>query len=269
MGKRILAAGISGVNVKGSIAKFKKYCETTHLVNFELLQINDIISELVKSSENREVEWHTILQYPYSKLKELWKNAFQSILALIDLNCNKNYIVIIHSCYFHQYTKEFISFVDIDLLKEFNPDKIITFIDDIEDIHLRLKKQGRIFAEDQLGASPKSLNNIVELKQILQWRAFETTFSRFYASTLIDTEHILLAVKHPCITLYRIIFERENYKTVYLSHPISKMRRMYWRGEILQADQEIVPITEYTNELTSADGCICYGCRTNCTKLPF
>jgi len=239
------------------LSKFKKYCEDNHSVSFELLQINDIITDLVKKKEHRDIEWHTILQYPYSKLKGLWEQAFEIILTSVKLNAEKNYIVIIHSCYFHQYTKEFISFGGIDLLKTFDPDCIITFIDDIEDIHLRLKKQGRIFAEDQMGAAPKSLDNIVELKQVLQWRAFETTFSRFYASTLWK-EHVLLAVKHPCLTLYRLIFEREKYKTVYLSHPISKMRRMYWRGELAQADQEIMPITEYTNELTQADGSICY-----------
>lgn len=252
-GKRILITGISGINVEGSIKKFMDYCASKENRIEKLYCINDYIHNTVKERFTT-ISWHEILTYPNKILNELWRKAMLDINNEIKKHPERNYILAIHSCYYHQFTQEFISFVNLEDIREYDPDSIITFIDDVDDIHLRLKQEGRIFSQELGGASEDDIENLFELLKILDWRANETVLSRFYSNQL-NKDHYLFAVKHPIDTLYRLCFDSNKYLKIYLSHPISKIRSLLFQKKSAEANSQIDPITHITHFLSERSIC--------------
>lgn len=259
LGRRIIFTGISGVNVEGSIKKFIDFTQKSgHSISYYC--INDYIHSIEKENKPN-ITWLELLTYPYAILIDLWNQALNKIISEINAenNPNKNYILVIHSCYYHQFTQEFISFVNVNFLGEFQAEKIITLIDDVDDIHARLKLEKRIFSKELGGASEDDIENIFELLKIIDWRANEILLSRFYANQLSKDDktikHYLFAVKHPIATLFKLIFEEDKYKKIYLSHPISKIRSLLFNKDFSEADKQTVPITHITKYLSERSIC--------------
>jgi hypothetical protein len=252
-GKRLLFTGISGVDVAGSLGKFIAYSKTKGFDFEKPYCLNDYMHDIEKK-KNPNIIWLDILTYPYQLLTNLWNEALNEFYKEIEKSPEKNYILVIHSCFYHQFTQEFISFVNLELLKTFSAEKVITFIDDIDDIHLRLKENRRIFSQELGGACEKDVENIFELKKILDWRANETLLSRFYASQL-RINHFIFAVKHPCDTLFKLVYEDKNYLKIYLSHPITKIRDLLFAKDFSEAENQVKPISHITNYLSERSIC--------------
>jgi hypothetical protein len=249
-GKRILISGISGTDIKSSLVKLRKYCSEKGIQLEPELCINAKMHEIARKRTHQDISWFEVLSLPNPVLKDFWHEAMSEIIQEVQRMPEANYILVSHSCYFHQFTQEFISYLCIQDIKSFAPDSVITVIDDVDDIHLRLKKEGGIFSSEYGGASFHDIENVLELKKILDWRTKEIVLSRFLSSA-IEVPHFLLAIKHPVVTLYSLIFENDAKYRIYLSHPISKIREQLFAKKVVKAREEMEPITSLSRLIST------------------
>ena len=101
-----------------------------------------------------------------------------------------------------------------DKIREFKPDLIITFIEDVFDAWARVKKKS-----DDLSDPDKTY---FRLRELLAWRSVEIMQADFLASAL-GIPNYVVAVKHSPQMLYSLVFEPEKL-IVYAAHPISRFR---------------------------------------------
>jgi len=121
-----------------------------------------------RDQKNRKGIWmRNILTLPYPVLYGLWEKAFDSLLARTEKEASGADIYLnLHAIYYHHYTVEYVSLLSLQKLREFKPDVIITLIDDIYDIHNRLREKGEIF-DSTIGGSSDPDGAIMELLRIL------------------------------------------------------------------------------------------------------
>jgi hypothetical protein len=252
-GKRILITGISGTDLNPSLIKFAKYCAIKGNPIEKSFDLNSYVHKYAREKYN-DISWFEVLGKPNPDLRSFWVKAMKEVKKIINNKPECHYIIYLHACFYHQYTQEFISYLDIPMLSCFKSKDVITLIDDIDDIHIRLKEDGQIFCESFLGASFYDVANILELKKIIDWRSNEILISRLLADVLAGN-HFILAVKHPMATLYKLIFEKEKYYKIYVSHPITKIRELLFNNSFKEAQDEINPIKDMINLLSQHTIC--------------
>jgi hypothetical protein len=121
---------------------------------------------------------------------------------------------------------EYLSFARLSVLANFQPDMFVTFIDDIYDIHDRLRQPNQIFHPTYGGATDPA-GAIFEALRLLDWRAREIMMTRFFANEL-GVPHYLCAIKHSHDTLSSLL--HSDKPTLYISHPIREVRRLQRDG---------------------------------------
>lgn len=251
----VLFTGMSGIGIKKSLKKFKaefkefrtKYPERKpEIIEFETEIENVYYEKNSKVKRSKQIWKDHILTLPYSVLEDYWKLAFKKVHKKIkeisNEDANKYIFVNLHACYFHNRTQEYLSLISIQELKKLKVDKVITYIDDIYEIHHRLTELGGIFHDDK---QPTKTEVILRHIRLLDWRAKEAMMSRFLAKQL-NCEHYVFAIKHSFDTLSNLIYE--DFLSAYLSHPITEVRRLEKRKETEQADairNEITQISEF------------------------
>jgi hypothetical protein len=260
----VIITGVSGIGIGNCVNKFiKNFKEfyTTHPERKPLfLKLDNEIEEYYYSvnphvSRSHAIWIKEILQKPYPLLESYWKEAFQNIFKKITdkLEINEKEVILLNvtACYYHPYTQEFFSLVNIDDLKRLNPDKIITFIDDIYEIQhrLRIKETG---IDHQQTLTPMDV--IFKLMRYLDWRSKEIMMSRFLANQLPTCErNYIFAVKHPFQSFSNLLFE--NMKKVYLSHPITEIRNLEVSGKkdkVINFKKDLNTLSSHLTENTIA-----------------
>ena len=116
----------------------------------------------------------------------------------------------LHATYFRR--NRFFSLVDFDRLRQFNPDLILTLIDDVHDCWYRIQEREKLH--------PRATN--LRMRDLLLWRTVEVMAGEFFKNGL-GVPNYVVAVKHPSIMAKRLIFEPER-KRIYASFPISSTR---------------------------------------------
>src|SRR5688500_18463908 len=96
IGKRILIAGISGVDIQNALNKFVSYSRLKGEHFEDPLCINDYIHEIERHKDST-ITILDILAYPYPILHKLWSQAFKIIEQKINDKPSKNHILVIHS----------------------------------------------------------------------------------------------------------------------------------------------------------------------------
>ncbi|MGI0070103.1 MAG: hypothetical protein ACREAN_07600, partial [Nitrosopumilaceae archaeon] len=118
----------------------------------------------------------------------------------------------LHSTFF--YNSRFFTLLDQDLIKSFNPDFFVTFIDDSYAVWKRIV--------DKTETHKDFLRSYLRLRDILSWRTVEMLVTDLIAKNL-QKKNYVLAVKHPVSTLFRMVFEPQT-PFLYASYPISSTR---------------------------------------------
>lgn len=167
-----------------------------------------------------------------------WSDAIRSINKTIKESEIKDCLLLTHATWYRN--SRFFSPISWDALLLFQPDCVITLIDDLYDIWQRIE-EGK-------------LDIHLSLDEILAWRSVEISTSRSISLNLkldpsilevekidIPSElkyffgspipHFIMSVKHPLETFYRLIFERSKRPVVYASFPITRTRQKRKRVE--------------------------------------
>lgn len=245
-GRRILLTGTSGLGMTHVLKQLKQWstepmrcCKAEkhflkHVKETDLVELWDLLPE-----SERMI---SALALPQQVLLKCWRKAF---LELADANypdldntkntdtvgCDTPIVLAAHMCFYHQQSREFVPLVDADLLaKRFEPDVIVTLIDDVEHMFKRLREPGQMYANHHYEGFGGVAQACRDLSQLVHWRASETAFAKSFARPIEECDHFLLAVKHPVSTLGALLFEPDRPRT-YLSHAISEPRRKLAEGD--------------------------------------
>lgn len=214
----------------------------------KLIKIKDEMFAIYQSEQVGK-KWVDLLIEPISEIERISNLAFEKISTDLK-NETGDVFLYCHACFYHLQTLEFLTLPSLKHLHSFKPSKIITFIDDIYDIHVRLRQPKEMLfgSKDVVDAM------IFDLLKILDWRINEISVSRYLSSQLeIPNEFYVLSIKHSKKTLYDLIFE--NKQTLYLSHPISQPRRFQEEGKEKEAEQIIAEIKEISDYFSNQFVC--------------
>jgi hypothetical protein len=179
------------------------------------------------------------LALPREVLVPCWQAAFESLVKATLLGADTEstdqapndapLVLAAHMCYYHQQTREFAPLVDFELLgRLFQPDVVVTLVDDVEEMFERLRQPGQMYSKYDYRGSAGLALRCAHLAQLIHWRASESAFAEAFAR-FRRCPHYVLAGKHPMDTLVKLLSDPGR-PTVYLSHPISGPRRQLNKG---------------------------------------
>ena len=186
---------------------------------------------------------------PRFKVAELWKDAASDALRTLRGAATTTKILSCHLVYYCGRRTEFDSPVSENVLTNYDlePRRVIVLIDDVFDMFLRLNGDQQLFdtsyqmeslsgrtrEEENVGIeefSPPELARIVMewqvgvMTQLLHWRELEILTAERLAFDF-DAEFLVFGVKQFRETAARWI--AGNTRSVYLSHPIARPRRIF------------------------------------------
>ena len=249
---RILVTGQSGTGIQRTIGRFQKYVETDKgLTRPHYLKVEDFMEEEFVNTTGIErtpgIWMNSILTLPIPRQLDLWDKAIDATLEELSqlIHAGVPTFVSFHACFYHLHTIEYFCLARETLLKKLNADIFITLIDDIYDVHARLREEGQIFDESLAGAN-EPVGCIDELLRILAWRGHEIAHTRHLANEM-ELPHEVLATKHPCETLFKLIYEETP--TCYISHPITEVRKLQKKGENERVETIVAEISEFENSM--------------------
>lgn len=139
-----------------------------------------------------------------------WTTAWEALQQKITESDADNVFVTLHATYFRQ--NRFFSALNFEKIEGFNPDVIVTLIDDIQDCWSRINEREI--------HQPQGTN--LRLRDIILWRTVEIMAGDFL-KRITNSRHFVLAVKHPVEMARRLLFEGST-KRIYASFPISSTR---------------------------------------------
>jgi adenylate kinase len=157
-------------------------------------------------AEAPDVPKGRILNLPITRLNTLRRAVFKEILRIADQH--EHVLVNTHATF--RWRHGLFAAFDFDQIKEFNADVYITMLDNAESVHQRLIRDHDI---DHT------------LKDIMVWREEELLATEIIANITKGYGHFFMISRGRNIptteTIYRLVFEQQQRKKVYLSFPMS------------------------------------------------
>jgi len=184
-----------------------------------------------------------VLMLPCEELKIVCHEGLEIILNNIknEFIEGENIILSLHPVLYHQITKEYVQPYSPSAIKEslskysIGLNCIVSLHDDIFDVYRNLMKDSsKLFHPDnnrdpefdeQAGRTlykREPEKDLVELRQILDWRDRELSTTRYIARS-IGVDYFLFHRKARIKSLWDVVFNQKP--CVYFSHPISQPRR--------------------------------------------
>ena len=210
---RILVNGPTGTRMGTAIDSLKnKFCEEEKIsqkykdIIFKTFSIEDKITEILG------IPFHVFLDLDdFKKQEDAFAEAFNQINTEIEQLNPKHAIISMNYPYFRD-ERIFPSF-NFELLRKFNPNIIITFIDDAAICWYRITKKREETTD----------RSYFTLRDMFSWRSAATLFGDTFAKKL-GIRNYIVSVKHPPKMLYRLIFKHSEIVKLYASFPISKIK---------------------------------------------
>lgn len=155
--------------------------------------------------------------------KAEWNRAWQVSLSELETYKPTYKFLTLHAVLFHK-GRFFIPW-ELNSFSRFNPDFIVTLIDDCYSICHRVDEQ----------AKRTGFKFHIRLREAISWRYFETCFGELIAQYINEYRlrekisghcyHYIIPVKHTPQMLYKLLFQWQNLMIVYASFPISAVRK--------------------------------------------
>ena len=213
---RVLFTGQTGIDKKIQLQALGEYCAQKGRSIQAIFNIGDIMYAESQRSGLRLAEGK-ILDLPLAQLGALRRSAFNVVRNEVAEKTN----VLVNSHAVFRWNNRLFRAFELPEVRDLRPDVIVTLIDDVEAVKLRLDQ----FKES--GELPPDTR--YSLKDLLVWREEEMLASEILASVL-ETPHYVLGVSleeevstMPLDVMYSLMFEPWK-MTSYVSYPISGAR---------------------------------------------
>ncbi len=210
---KVLFFGQTGVEKRACIDRLARRClssaglpeDPDHSKSMEYLRIFHVEDEIEVAGDYIAYldRFNTVHQ------RTSWNTAWDLISDECNADKPKHVFVSLHATCFRK--NRFFSVVDIDRIRKFQPDSIVTLIDDAHECWARIQTREK--------RRPRGTD--LRLRDIFLWRTVEIMAGDFLRDG--TTDHYVVATKHPAEMVRRLIFEQET-KRVYASFPISSTR---------------------------------------------
>ena len=213
---RVLFTGQTGIDKKSQLRALSEYCAERGRSIDAVFNIGDVMYAESGRSGHRLAEGK-ILDLPLAQLGALRRSAFNLVRS--EVAEKRNVLVNSHAVF--RWNNRLIRAFELPEVRDLQPDAIVTLIDDVEAVKLRLDRY------KESGELPPDIR--YSLKDLLVWREEEILASEILASVL-DTSHYVLGVSladdvsaTPLDVMYSLIFEPWRKKS-YVSYPIGVAR---------------------------------------------
>ena len=213
---RVLFTGQTGIDKKSQLQALRDFCARKGKSIEAVFNVGDIMYEESRKS-GATLKEGKILDLPLAQLGALRRGAFNLIRS--HSSGMRNVFVNSHAVF--RWNNRLMRAFELPEVKEFQPNVIVTLIDDVEAVKMRLD------AFKSSGDLPPDTK--YSLKDLLVWREEEMLASEILASVL-DVPHYVLGVSleeevspEPLDVVYHLMFEPWRKKT-YVSYPISDAR---------------------------------------------
>jgi hypothetical protein len=150
--------------------------------------------------------------------ERIWAQTFDHVIERLREAKPKHVFLSMHASNFRR--SRFFPPLDVGKLRSFQPDAIITLIDDIPRIMTRINHR-------EMDGSPTTGTNL-RLKELVTWRSVEILLSDIIARNVPIAEaskplrNYVVAVNHPISMLFRLLYHKGV--IVYASYPITATR---------------------------------------------
>ena len=213
---RVLFTGQTGIDKKAQLQALSEFCAQKGRSIQAIFNIGDIMYAESRRSGLRLAEGK-ILDLPLAQLGALRRSALNVVRNEVADKTN----VLVNSHAVFRWNNRLFRAFELPEVRDLAPDAIVTLIDDVEAVKLRLDR----FKDS--GELPPDTR--YSLKDLLVWREEEMLASEILASFL-EIPHYVLGVsledevsKMPLDVMYSLMFEPWK-KTTYVSYPISGAR---------------------------------------------
>ncbi len=251
---KVLFLGHTGLEKRQCVERLAVHCAKkaglpADLRNLDTMQYLQVLHLEDKIRERVAGDYISYLdQFNAARQASEWGAAWDAMDVEAAEVGSKHLFVTLHATYFRK--NRFFSVVDPRRIRLFDPDIVITLIDDTYDCWSRI--QARESAE------PRGTN--LRLRDIFLWRTVEIMVGDLLTSGLSCANYVV-ACKHPCGMAYRLIFEGGSQR-VYAAFPISATRGSdetralvnEFRTKMHEAFTVFDPLTIDERVLTSALG---------------
>jgi adenylate kinase len=229
----IICAGITGCKKEqavGSVISCLTKVKPQYSGHVQQVNVEGILEQ------RQGIKWGTFLKSLNFTAQEKYSREILD-QAISQLNEYRHRFLNLHLTLYHD--ARFFAPFPFDRIRDFKPDLIITFIEDVYDAWARVKKKS-----DEMLDPEKTYFRLCEL---LAWRSVETMQADFLASAL-GIPNFVVAVKHPPQMLYSLIFEPERL-IVYAAHPISRFRRKHPTKDLTTLNSEKAALLGFIQKL--------------------
>jgi adenylate kinase len=210
---KVLFTGQTGLDKKRVLERLAQVCAARGKAVDGIYHLGDLMYEESRKA-GKALREGKILDLPFAELAMLRRSALWRVSAAV---AGKQAVFVNSHAVFRWDNKLFPAFHFSDF-EAFRPDIIVTLVDDVDAIKLRLdalRSAGQLPPESRIG-----------LKDILVWREEEILASQLLAGAL-GVPHYIAGVglepevdAEPLSTLYSLLFEQWK-RTAYISYPIS------------------------------------------------
>lgn len=219
MSRRVLLLGVTGVDKGLALNQLKEYKETLTTQN---LNSTDFMKQFIEP----EIGLQDFLDSVEDRQRYTWQRGWTNFAKELP-GPEEDAILSLHGVLVRP-LYGIRTPIDLESLKQFQPDTIITLIDDVYMMWYRTQERAAV--EESVGRPT--------LEQLLTARRAELFLGdiiRNYCG--IKRLNTLIAVNHPARVLDRLLSGPANLKRVYLSFPISGPRRDLESGDDLGINQ--------------------------------
>ncbi len=214
---RVLFTGQTGIDKKRHLQALSELCARRGKLVNSVFNIGDIMYEESQKA-GKPLQEGKILDLPLAELAVLRRSAFSRISA----ESSDAQTVFVGSHAVFRWDNKLFRAFELSDFELFRPDAIITFVDDVEAVKLRLDEL------KDLGELPP--DTTYSLKDLMVWREEEILASDMLASFFNNVPNYVLGVNlepevtdSPLEVAYNLIF-RPWKRKAYISYPISDAR---------------------------------------------
>ena len=213
---RVLFLGQTGISKRPCVESLAKHCLLTSdlpgdlenvraRAHLRVLHLEDYIGRLSAGDYISYLD-----QFNTKRQQDVWAQAWDAMVAELSGTPPTHVFITLHASYFRK--NRFFTVASIDRLRDFNPDVIITLVDDAYECWHRTQVRE--------SEHPRGTN--LRLRDVFLWRTVEIMVGDFLVHGS-GIPHYELATKHPAEMARRLIFEPTR-KRIYASFPISATR---------------------------------------------
>lgn len=255
MVERVLVLGTTGVDKDYALDNLKGYREDQYgEAGFEHINLEDDF--ILKKNRIKIFDY---LDADEDEQVKYWLKGWNELKNILKNYKDKNLLLSMHSVLVHRSYGTRSPIKVKNIVEDFEPTMIVTFIDDVYiKWHRTQKRAGR---QEYIGKPT--------LEQLLQGRRSEILIGDLLAKQTTEDSyppHYVISVWHPARVLDRIIFRRPL-ATAYMSFPISKPRKLKSAGDI-SGEEEINGVLKRVSEFESHNHDIAFFCPLTIDEYP-